>query len=80
MLDDFRAMADGEADVKIVGALFGQQHREDFVVDQPLDLGGGVRENFVEIQRRVDLVADLREDGERLRRDVERRIEFGQVH
>ena len=44
--------------------LVEQHHREDLVVDQALDEGGGLGEHAVEIQRSVDLLADLGERGE----------------
>src|SRR5271170_7535791 len=42
------------------------QDTEIFVIDVALDQNGGVREDFVEIERRVDLLADFRECGEDL--------------
>ena len=57
-------MADGETEVEVVRALLEQQHRENFEVDQPLHLRGGGGEHLVEIQRRIDFVADLRENGQ----------------
>ncbi len=80
MLDHFRAMADGESDVEIVGAFLGQENGENLEVHQPLDLLRGAGEHLIEIQRRVDFMADLGEYGQRLRRDFRRQIEFCRVH
>ena len=38
---DFRAVTDGETEVHLIGPLFGEQDRENFVVDQALDERGG---------------------------------------
>ena len=76
VLDDFRAMADGEAEIHLVGAFFGKQDGENFVVDQALDLRRGGGKHFIQIQRGVDLLADLREDRQRLSGDFHFRIEF----
>ncbi len=64
----------------LVGALFRQQYGEYFVINQALDQRGRIRQNFIQIQRRVDLLADFRQDGERLRRNLNFRIEFCRVH
>ena len=80
MFDDFRAMADGKAEIKLVGSFFRQEDGENFIINEPLDLRGGGGQHFVEVQRGVDLLADLREDGKRLGRDLEFRIESGRIH
>ena len=77
MLDHLGPMADGEAEVELVGAFVGQKHGENLVIDQPLHLRRGAGQHLIQIQRRVDFLADLRENGERLRRHLHRRFEFG---
>ncbi len=65
MLGDLRAVADGEAVIEIAGVV--EEHDgEDFVVDEALDESGGAGEDFVEVERGVNLLADFDQDGQGL--------------
>ena len=49
MLDDLWAMANGKAEIEIVGAFFGEQNSENFVVDELFDQLRRLGQDFVEI-------------------------------
>ena len=67
-------MADRETHVQIVGAGLKQQNRKNLKMDQLLDLLRGAGQHLVEIQRRIDFVADFGENCQSLRRDFRHRI------
>ena len=50
--------------MELIGALFGQQDGENFVVDQLFDELRRFRQNLIEVQRGVDFLADLDEGRE----------------
>ena len=76
MFNDFRAVADGEPKIHLVGIFFGEQNRENFVVDQALDLRRRGGEDLIEVQRRINFLADVRKDRERLGGNLRFRIEL----
>ena len=80
VLHHLRAMTDGKAKIHLVGSLFGQHDREDFIIDQPLDLRRSACEHFVQIQRGVNFLANLGENRESLRRKIQLRIEACRFH
>ncbi len=59
MLQHFLSVADAEAKIELVGAFLGKQDGENLVVDQALDELRGFRQNLVEVQRRIDFLADF---------------------
>ena len=71
MVHDFGAVTDGETEIHLVGALFGKEDRENFVINQALNQRGGGGQNFIEIERRIDFLAELSQDFERVRGDVD---------
>ncbi len=64
-------IADGEAMRQVRARVVEHQHTKKFVVDVALDENGGVRQHFIEIERGVDLFADLRERRQDFRRHLE---------
>ena len=64
LFNHFLAVADGETVRERLRSLIEQHHRKDLVVDQALDERGRLGQHAVEIQRSVDLLADLGERGE----------------
>ena len=78
VLHHFGAVADREPEIKLVGAFFGKQHSENFVVDQALDLRGRAGQNFVEVQRSVNFLRDFGEDRQRFRRNVDFGLSFAE--
>ena len=49
VLHHLRTMADGKAKIHLIGPLFGQHDREDFIIDQPLNLRRSACKHFVQI-------------------------------
>src|SRR4051812_40860057 len=60
----FTRIANGKAVFEIGAVAIKHQHAKNFVVDVALDERCSARQHFVEIERRVDFVADLSERGE----------------
>ena len=80
VVHNFLPMSDGKPEIHLVRAFFGQQHGEHLVVNQALDERRRIGQHLVQIQRCVDLLADLRQNRERLRRNLNFRIEFCRIH
>src|SRR5579863_2095685 len=80
VLDDLIAVPDREPEIQSVGTVVVQQYGENFVLNQPLHVGGGAGKHIVQIERRVDFLADFGKDRQRLRRDLHLRIQSSRVH
>jgi hypothetical protein len=75
MRDDFLPVADREPKIKRIRALFVQQDGENLIVNETLHVRRRAGQHLVQIQRCVDFLADFRQDRQRLRRDLQLRIE-----
>ena len=62
-----RGIADGETMLEIGAIAIDHQHAEEFVVDVFLDENGSFGQDLIEVQRRVDLLADFSEGCEDFR-------------
>ena len=76
----FTAVADGKTVGKRLRLLIQQHDAKYLVIDEPLDQRGGLRQHLVEVQRGVDLLADLGQRGQNVIGQLLRRSCFDRFH
>jgi len=80
IFNNLSTVPDREPDVQVSRVFLRQQNGENFIVNQAPDLLCGTGEYLIEVQRGVDLLAEFREDGEGLCRNILHRIFVDRVH
>ena len=80
MIDHFLAVSDGEAMGQRLRFAIEEHHRKDFVVDQTLDRCRDFGQHAVEVQRGIDLLADLGERRQNALRQLLRDVRRNGIH